>query len=280
MSQFQSKVSKKLITLGVAAAVPVLVLVFAAGCGVSIDSGHRGVYYNWRSGTEMNAVLGEGFHWLAPWNKIIAYDVRAKDRMEKLTVLSKDQLQIKTDISIRYRVVPNKVGQLHANVGPSFYRMLIQPVLRNSLRDVLSRYSSIEAYQSRAKIQEEIRTAIEPSLKKYQYFSAEAIMLRNMQFPKAVVNAIELKLAKKQEVEREQYALEKAKKTAERKIVEATASAKAQAILKAELNDTLLRWKGIEATLKLAESKNTKVIVVGSGKDGMPLILGGAGSTQ
>jgi len=267
---------KKLVPLVVAIAVPILVLAFAAGCGVSIDSGHRGVYYNWRTGTDMNAVLGEGFHWLAPWNKIISYDVRAKDRIEKLTVLSKDQLQIKTDISIRYRVVPRKVGLLHANVGPSFYRMLIQPVLRNSLRDVLSRYSSIEAYRNRSAIQEEIRKAIEPSLKKYQYFSAEAIMLRNMEFPKVVINAIELKLAKKQEVDREQFALEKAKISAKRKIVEAQASAKAQAILKAELNDTLLRWKGIEATLKLAESNNSKVIVVGSGKDGLPLILGGA----
>ena len=279
MSRIQPRLQKKLIPLGVAIAVPVVVLAFAAGCGVSIDSGHRGVYYNWRSGTDLQNVLGEGFHWLAPWNKIITYDVRAKDRIEKLTVLSRDQLQIKTDISIRYRVVPAKVGQLHANVGPSFYRMLIQPVLRNSLRDVLSRYSSIEAYKSRAKIQEEIRKTIEPSLKKYQYFSAEAIMLRNMEFPKVVVNAIELKLAKKQEVEREQYALEKAKKTAERKIVEATASAKAQSILKAELNDTLLRWKGIEATLKLAESPNTKVVVVG-GKDGLPLILGGLDSPK
>ena len=258
-------------------AVPLLVLAFAAGCGVSIDSGHRGVYYNWRNGTDIKNSLGEGFHWLAPWNKIITYDVRAKDRIEKLAVLSKDQLQIKTDISIRYRVLPASVGLLHANVGPSFYRMLIQPVLRNSLRDVLSRYTSIEAYRNRAAIQEEIRKAIEPSLKKYKYFSAEAIMLRNMEFPKVVVNAIELKLAKKQEVDREQFALEKAKIAAKRKIVEATAQAKAQAILKAELNDTLLRWKGIEATLQLAESKNTKVVVVG-GKDGLPLILGGMNS--
>ena len=93
---------------------------------------------------------------------------------------------------------------------------------------------------------------------------------------KAVVKAIERKKAAQQEVEREKYTLDKAKISAQRKIVEATATAEAQRILKAEINDTLLRWRGIEATLKLAESPNTKVVVVGSGKDGMPLILGGA----
>jgi regulator of protease activity HflC (stomatin/prohibitin superfamily) len=254
-----------------------LVLLFAVGCGKSIDSGYRGVYYNWRTGTDTKDVLGEGFHWLAPWNKIIEYDVRAKDRIEKLTVLSQDQLQIKIDVSIRYRLQPVTVGKLHASVGPQFYQMLIQPVLRNSTRDVVSRYSSIEAYRNRGKIQDEIGTAIEPALKKYAYFTVEAIMLRSMDFPEMVVKAIERKLSMKQEADRETFKLDKAKIEAKRKIVEATATAQAQAILKAELNDTLLMWRGIEATLKLAESPNTKVVVVGSGKGGMPLILGGMG---
>ncbi len=246
------------------------------GCGRSVESGHRGVYFNWRSGTDVKTVLGEGFHWLAPWNKIIIYDVRAKDRIEKLAVLSQDQLQIKTDISIRYRLVPSKVAKLHASVGLDFYQMLIQPVLRNTTRDVVSRYKSIDAYRNRAKIQAEIQAAINPALKKYAYFTTEAVMLRHMEFPKMVVRAIEMKLAKKQEAEREKFSLEKAKIAAQRKIVEAKATAQAQAILKAEINDILLRWKGIEATLELAQSKNSKVVIVGSGKDGLPLILGGA----
>ncbi len=253
-----------------------LTLAAAAGCGTSIDSGYRGVYYNWRTGTDTQGVLGEGFHWLAPWNKIVTYDVRAKDRIEKLEVLSQDQLQIKTEISIRYRLVPARVGQLHANVGPDFYRMLIQPVLRNATRDVVSHYNSIDAYRARSKIQDEIQSAIHPALKKYDFFAAEAIMMRHMEFPQMVVRAIELKLAKKQEADREMYALEKAKIAAQKVLVEAEATAKAQAILQAELNDTLLRWKGIEATLELAKSPNAKVVVVGSGKDGLPLILGGA----
>jgi len=254
-----------------------VLLLSVTGCGKSIDAGHRGVYFNWRAGTDTENVLGEGFEWLAPWNKIITYDVRAKDRIEKLVVLSKDQLQIRTDISIRYRLVPRTVGQLHASVGPDFYQMLIQPVLRNSTRDVVSHYNSIDAYRSRTKIESEIQAAIAPALKKYAYFNTEAIMLRHMEFPKMVVRAIELKLAKKQEADREMYALEKAKIVAKKKIVEAQATAKAQAILKAEINDILLRWKGIEATMALANSKNTKVIIVGSGKDGLPLILGGGG---
>ena len=245
-------------------------------CGKTIDSGYRGVYYNWRNGTDTKNVLGEGFHWLAPWNKIIVYDVRAKDRVEQLPMLTKDQLQVKTDVSIRFRLTPSKVGLLHTNVGPDFYNMLIQPVLRNATRDVISRYESLDAYRSRGKIQSEIQSEIQPALKKYEYFNVEAVMLRSMDFPQVVVKAIERKKAAQQEAEREKYHLEKAKIEAQRKIVEAKATAEAQRILKAEINDTLLRWRGIEATLKLAESANAKVVVVGSGKDGMPLILGGA----
>ena len=250
-----------------------------SGCGMSIDAGHRGVYYNWRTGTDTKNVLGEGWQWLAPWNKMIQYDVRAKDRMEQLTALTQDQLQIKADISIRYRLTPTKVGELHANVGPKFYQMLIQPVLRNATRDVISRYTSLEAYRNRAKVQKEIADAITPALSKYDFFTPEAVMMRHMEFPKVVVAAIERKLTMKQEAEREKFKLEKAKIEAQRKIVEATATAKAQAILKAELTDTLLKWKGIEATLKLAESPNTKVVVVGGGESGgLPLILGSMAS--
>lgn len=268
---------RTLFKIGVGVAALAAVAAAMVGCGKTIDSGYRGVYYNWRTGTDVQSVLGEGFHWLAPWNKIILYDVRAKDRIEKLTMLTKDQLTVKADVSIRYRLVPNKVGELHTSVGPDFYPMLIQPVLRNATRDVVSRYESLDAYRSRTKIQTEIETSIEPALKKYKYFSVEAIMLRSMDFPPVVVNAIERKKAAQQEAEREKYHLDRAKISAQRKIVEAKATAQAQAILKAELNETLLRWKGIEATIKLAESPNAKIVVVGSGKDGMPLILGGAG---
>lgn len=258
--------------------LPLALLTLAAlgaGCGKSIDSGHRGVYYNWRNGTDVKNVLGEGFHWLAPWNKIFEYDVRAKDRVEKLTVLSKDQLQIECDASIRYRLVPNKVAEVHANIGDDYFRMIIQPALRNATRDVITGYESIDAYRSRSKIEQQVHEKISSALSKYDYFSVERVMLRRMDFPKSVVDAIERKLAMKQEADREKYALDKARIVAERNIVEAEAMAKAQRILKAELNDTLLRWRGIEATLSLAQSGNSKVVIIGGGKDGLPLILGG-----
>ena len=249
----------------------------ASGCGKTIESGHSGVYYNWRSGTDTQNVLGEGFHLVAPWNRVISYDVRTKDRMEKLEALSQDQLQIRCDVSIRFSLVRSKAGLLHSKVGPDYYRMLIQPVLRNATRDVISSYKSIEAHGSRTKIQEQITAEIKPALSKYDYFVVDRIMLRHMEFPQVVVQAIERKLAMKQEADREKFALEKARIAAERKIVDAKATAEAQRILKAELNDTLLRWKGIEATLTLAQSANSKVVVVGAGKSGLPLILGSEG---
>lgn len=246
----------------------------ASGCGKSIESGHGGVYYNWRSGTDTKNVLGEGFHLVAPWNRLFAYDVRTKDRMEKLEALSQDQLQIRCDVSIRYSLVRSKAGLLHSKVGSDYYNTLIQPVLRNATRDVISSYKSVEAHGSRNKIQQEITAEIKPALSQYDYFIVERIMLRHMEFPQVVVQAIERKLAMKQEADRENFALEKARIAAQRQIVDAKATAEAQRILKAEINDTLLRWKGIEATLTLAQSANAKVVVIGGGKSGLPLILG------
>lgn len=259
---------------GLIALVTLATALLAMGCGKSIESGYQGVYYNWRSGTDTKNVLGEGFHFVAPWNRVVAYDVRTKDRMEKLEVLSQDQLQIRCDVSIRFSLVPSKVGELHAKVGPDYYAMLIQPILRNATRDVLSGYKSIEAHGSRTKIQEQITAEINPSLAKYNYFVVERIMLRHLEFPQVVVQAIERKLAMKQEADREKFALEKARIAAQRMLVDAKATAEAQRVLKSQLNDILLRWKGIEATLALAQSDNTKVVVIGAGKSGLPLILG------
>jgi prohibitin 1 len=248
-------------------------LVSLSGCGRSVPAGHKGVYFNWRSGTDVEQSLGEGWHWLLPWNRIIVYDVRMKDTMEKLSVLSSDQLNIQSDVSIRFRPDPSKVAELHQSVGADFYGVLIAPTLRNISREVIAKYESVEAYTKRQEIQAEIHNGVISKLEAKPIL-VEKVMLRNMDFPKVVTAAIEQKLAMKQEAEKMKYVLEKETLEAQRKGVEAKGIADFQRIVSQGINENLLRWKGIEATLKLAESDNSKVVVVGSGKDGLPLILG------
>ena len=251
----------------------ILMALSLTGCGRNVPPGAKGIYFNWRSGTDTQNVLSEGWHWLMPWNKIYLYDVRMKDNLENLSILTADQLNIATDLSIRYRPLPEEVGQLHQNVGPNYYQVLISPTLRNVAREVIASYASIDAYTKRQEIQKKIFDSVTEKLNGKNIL-VEQVMLRNMDFPKMVTDAIERKLAMKQEAEKMKYVLEKEGLEAERKRVEAQGIADFQKIVSQGINENLLRWKGIEATINLAESGNAKVVVIGSNKDGLPLILG------
>lgn len=251
----------------------VVVVSLLSGCGRTVPPGHRGIYFNWRAGTDVNNILLEGFHFLLPWNRIYLYDVRVKDRLESLKILTKDQLNISTEVSIRYRPVAEKVGTIQVEVGEEYYKQLIGPTLRNVARVVISSYAGIEAYAKRQEIQTEIEEKVRVKLEG-KNIHIEAVLLRNMEFPEQVAKAIDEKMAMQQESEKMFYVLEKEAKEAERKSIEAKGIADFQRIVSDGINANLLKWKGIEATLKLAESGNAKIVVIGAGKDGMPLILG------
>ncbi|MCB1154813.1 prohibitin family protein [bacterium] len=258
----------------IAIALFIVSLGLLTGCGKTVPAGARGVYFNWRTGTDVNQQLPEGWNWIAPWNRIYMYDVRIKDQIETLTMLTEDQLTISTDISIRYRPAPDEVAQLHQEVGHDYYNVLIRPALRNQARDVIASYPSIEAYTKRNDIQNRVFEGLTKVLEG-KHIVVEAIMMRSMDFPKQVTEAIERKLAMKQEAEKMKFVLEKESLEAERKRVEARGIADFQKIVSEGLNEDLLKWKGIEATLELAQSPNAKVVVIGQGKEGLPIILGG-----
>ena len=264
---------KRLMLKMIVLATLLTALVSLTGCGKTVPAGHRGVYFNWRTGTDVSQSFTEGWHWLAPWNGIVLYDVRVKDQEENLSVLTKDQLNITADLSIRVLPNPDKVAMMHQDVGQDYYATLVRPTVRNVAREVIAGYESIAAYTKRSEIQDKIFEGLIAKLEGKPII-IQTVMLRNMDFPKSVTDAIERKLAMKQEAEKMKFVLEKERLEAERKSVEAKGIADFQLIVTRGINDNLLRWKGIEATLKLAESANTKVVVIGQGQDGMPLILG------
>ena len=99
--------------------------------------------------------------------------------------------------------------------------------------------------------------------------------MRQIILPAGLTTAIEEKLKAEQESQRMQFVLLKEQQEADRKRIEAQGVSDFQNIVSKGLNDALLKWKGIEATEKLASSNNSKIVVIGSGKDGLPLILGG-----
>jgi regulator of protease activity HflC (stomatin/prohibitin superfamily) len=153
--------------------------------------------------------------------------------------------------------------------------MLIIPEMRSTVRNVAGRYTAEEIYST--KRNEVELTMVEETRKilKDNNIDMRALLIRSIILPAGIKKAIELKLTREQESLAMVYVKEKEEQEADRKRIEAQGISDYNRILSASLTDKILKQKGIDATLKLAESANSKVVVIGSGKDGMPLILGG-----
>jgi len=246
------------------------------GCGTSIPSGHNGVkYYKFRKGTQMGRIYGEGLQWHLPWNSFFVYKTQTDERREDLHVLSADGASIGLEASIWFRPIINKLDSLQITIGLNYYEVVIGPALRGEARSIVGRYKPDEIYSTKREIiASEILEAIQ-NLLKDKYIEVQNIIIRNVILPKNVTDAINEKLAADQAQQKMQFVLLKETQEAERKRIEAKGIADFQRIITQGLSKNLLLWKGIEATEKLAESPNSKVVVIGSGESGLPLILGG-----
>jgi len=242
---------------------------------VKIEAGQGGVLYKPLSeGVVLDEpALIEGFHIIAPWNDVQKFDLRQQEYFDQMKILSSNGLDIQLDASIWYQPDEKKLALLYKTKGVNYLEKLVRPALRSATREVVGRYTPEEIYSSkRGVIQKEILQETVLILKD-EYVQINKILVRDVTLPTTIKDAIELKLKQEQEAKAYEFRLVKASKEAEKVRIEAQGKADANRILSASLTDKILKDKGIEATLQLAESPNTKVVIVG-GKDGMPLILG------
>ena len=242
---------------------------------VNIGPGEAGVLFRPFGGgvDTLRPPLSEGFHIVAPWNKVYVYNIRQQELKETMKVLSQDGLDITLDASVWFQPRVSELGKLHKYRGRNYVEDVLKPAVRSATRAVVGRYTPEQIYSTkREAIQQEIYNETEQILKD-QYVQLNNILVRDVTLPPTIKNAIERKLKQQQEALEYEFRLQKEKKEAERKRIEAEGIRDFQHIVTEGISDKLLRWKGIEATLKLAESNNSKVIVIGSGKDGLPIIL-------
>ena len=253
----------------------ILIVALSSSMFITIESGERGVIFRqFGNGLDKENIYRPGFHMIAPWNSMYVYDVREKQLEEKMTVLSNDGLDIKLDVTVRVNPQHNKIGDLHEKFGDNYLNSLVSPEVRSSVRKIIGRYKPEELYSTkRDEVQQLIQKDLAESLA-LNYIELRATLIRDVALPDKVKAAIEDKLEAEQQAKKYEYTLQKERKEAERRVIEAQAKADANRILNASLTDKILKDKGIEATLKLANSPNSKVIVVGGGGDGLPLILG------
>lgn len=241
---------------------------------ISIRPGEGGVLYKRLFvGTVVDYVYPEGLHIIWPWNEMTIYDSRVQLVMHEFDVLTNKGLPIHLRIAVRFHPEYELLGVLHQQVGPDYVHKIILPQIESVLRKNIGQHNPEDIYTNKEGILSKIiLLALEETGRKY--VRIDDIIIRSLELPELVRKAIEEKLVYEQQYQAYDFRLKKEKQEAERKRIEAAGIRDYQATISATLNDQLILWQGVEATLQLAQSPNSKVVVVGAGKNGLPVILG------
>ena len=239
----------------------------------------------------------EGLHVVWPWDKLFLYDLRLHSTTQTYNAISKDGVSVAAQISIRFQLMHNSVGVLHKFIGPNYLASVVSPEIGSQAREVISQYTAQEVYTSREAIQEKIRNNSQKSLgtnlnslvqpaameqpdpKNYNDFLQNSIqildtLVLSIELPPPIVAAINRQTEQFYQIQEFKFRVEREAQESKRKQIEANGIAAFQRTVSQGISDSYLRWRGIEATLLLAQSTNTKIVIIGNGKDGLPIILG------
>ncbi len=260
----------------------VFLMVLAPKIFINVPAGHVGVLWlRFFGGTVTNAYYGEGIHAIFPWDEVYIYDVRLQNRARIYDTISSNGLGMQVEIATRYRINRDTVGLLHQLVGPQYEDVLVYPEIGSHARELISRYTPEQLYSEtrafiQAQILERMVTQLGASLSNQsvrgQLVDVEDVLIRSVNLPPRVQDAIERKAEQYQAMLEYDFRIEREKKERERKKIEAEGVRDFQDTVARTITPEYLRLRGIEATMTLATSRNSKVIVIG-GKDGLPLIL-------
>lgn len=269
MKKVQANLSKTVKWLPVLLVVAILLLTSLA----YVPAGHVGVLVKF--GRVTNKVLPEGTHLVWPWLTNNRMSVRTQELKEKASVPSQEGLLVTLDTSLLFRLNPTSAHDVYRNIGPGYVERVVEPTLRSAIRSVTATNAAQALYTGAReavaqRIEEELREELDA-----RGIVTERVLLRDVQLPPQLAKSIEAKQQAEQEALRMEFVLQKEQQEAERKRIEAAGIRDFQRIVAQGISSQLLTWKGIEATENLAQSDNAKVVVIGSGRGGLPIILGG-----
>jgi regulator of protease activity HflC (stomatin/prohibitin superfamily) len=243
----------------------------------------------------------EGLHVVWPWDKLFIYNLRLQSSTQTYNAITKDGVNVVVQVSIRFQLLHNPIAVLHKFIGPQYLASVVSPEIGSQTREVISQYSAEQVYISRDKIQDKIRNNSQKSLganlnnlvqpdameqpdpKHYNDFLQNSIqildtLVLSIELPPAIVAAINRQTEQFYQIQEFKFRVEREAEEAKRKQIEANGIAAFQRTVSQGISDSYLRWRGIEATLALAQSRNSKIVVIGGGKNGLPIILGNVDS--
>jgi regulator of protease activity HflC (stomatin/prohibitin superfamily) len=248
---------------------------------IMVPTGHHGVMYRYfLGGTVTDQIWGEGLHVIPPWDLLTLYENRLIERRIAFSILSEEGLELGVEISVRYRPNKDMLGYLHQDIGPEYYDRLIKPEVEAHVRRTFGNRPAHEIYSSPNDLIQELRGIavlgrVEDSgsaISTRAYVQIQEIKLINIELPSIVERAIAEKYRQEQLMLEYQYKLRRAEDEAERTRIEA-AGIRDYNKIASEISPDLLRWRDLEATLELAKSANTKIIMLGGGGGGVPLLF-------
>ena len=235
---------------------------------VLIGPGESGVLYKtFAGGTDIETVYSEGLRFIWPWDKMFIYNCRVQEYAHEFNVLTINGLKVHLDLSIRYRPEYPLVAKLHKDVGEDYLNIVVIPEIENVLRVLIGRLNAEEVYTTkRSLIEKAISEAIEQIAQRY--VNVDNVIIKRMQLPESVAESVREKIRQKHIAAAYEYRLEREREEKKRKQIEAEGLERFHMALTPEV----LQYMGIQATLELSQSSNSKVVIVGGGEGGLPLI--------
>jgi len=259
----------RLIGLGIIAFVLVILLLSSV---TRVGTGHVGVLTLF--GRVTGETLGEGIHLINPLKTNNEMSIQTQTIKESASVPSSEGLMMALDTSLIYHLNPDRAAEVFQKIGADYENVVVEPTLRSAIRESTASHTANALYTGeREMVAKQIFDQVNEQLLK-RGLTVENVLLRDIQLPATLKAAIEAKQQAEQESLAMNFRLQKETQEAQRKRIEAAGVRDFQQIVAQGITPSLLEWKGIEATENLAKSPNSKVVVIGNNKNGLPLILG------
>ncbi len=240
---------------------------------ITILPGHGGVFYSrFFGGVERDRIYDEGIHFIWPWNRMYDFDARIQQEAYDMVILMDSGMSVQVSLVCNHHLIKDRLPELLQTVGEDYRKRLLLPALNTSVRSVLGNYDFEDSHWMLRRLQDEVQTKAIELLQSYPVI-VDTVAVTNITLPERLSEAINRKQEANQNYLAERFRVMQAEQQFRRSYIEAEAVRVTQETVSAGLTEPFLRWSGIQATRDLAASPNAKMVLIGGGKDGLPVIL-------